>query len=230
MNKAFCRSFYFIFSIIIVALGCKDETIVISNLSSAYFPTDKGNWIDYQVDSIYHSENDHENDDSVYRYHFQIREIIDSSYADAAGRVNQIIKRYHRLDSSSTWSLTNVWTQSLSDHAAYRTEDNICFHKLSFPMNTDVSWNGNDVNTMDEEMYVYDYIHQPWNTDSFHFDSTTSVVQINENNFVETLFGNEIYASGIGLVYKERDELGKINGIVVKGLEYRMKVIGYGKN
>ena len=54
-------------------------------------------------------------------------------------------------------------------------------------------------------------------------------VQVDENNFVETFYGNEIYADGVGLIYKERNELGKRNGIVVKGLEYRMMVCAFGR-
>ena len=79
-------------------------------------------------------------------------------------------------------------------------------------------------------MYFYDYYHEPATFNSLNFDSTISIIQIDENNYVEKMYGNEIYAAGIGLVYKERDELGKQNGVVVKGLEYRMKIIGYGSN
>jgi hypothetical protein len=52
--------------------------------------------------------------------------------------------------------------------------------------------------------------------------------QIDENNFVETIYGNEKYAAGVGMIYKERNDLGKTNGQVVKGLEYRMVVVEYG--
>ena len=90
-------------------------------------------------------------------------------------------------------------------------------------------WNGNDANTMEEEFYTYEYFHQPEVINSLSFDSTISVLQIDENNFVERIFGNEIYAAGVGLIFKERDELGKQNGVVVKGLEYRMQVKAYGQ-
>ena len=63
---------------------------------------------------------------------------------------------------------------------------------------------------------------------SLSFDSTLSVIQIDENNYVETIFGNEKYAAGVGMIYKERNDLGKTNGQVVKGLEYRMVVVDYG--
>jgi len=127
------------------------------------------------------------------------------------------------------WELSDVWTQYLSSTSAYLTEDNIKYHKLSFPINSTASWNGNDSNTEEEEIYFYDYFHEGDVINSLSFDSTLSVIQIDENNYVETIFGNEKYAAGVGMIYKERNDLGKTNGQVVKGLEYRMVVVDYGK-
>lgn len=208
--------------------SCKKESVESQSLSFNYFPTEKGKFVIYDVDSIYHSENDNNNDDSVYSYHFQIKDKIDSSFIDLEGRLNQVRLRYHRNNDTMPWQLTNVWTQYLSSTSAYVTEDNVKYHKLSFPINSTITWNGNDSNTEDEESYYYEYYHESDQLNGMSFDSTLSVIQIDENNFVETMYGNEIYAAGIGMIYKERNDLGKKNGQVVKGLEYKMVVAGFG--
>lgn len=208
--------------------SCKKETVVLPALSYNYFPTEKGLYVIYDVDSIYHSDNDNNNDDSVYYYHFQIKDRIDSSFIDLEGRVNQVRLRFRRANDTMDWVLTNVWTQYLSSASAYVTEDNIKLHKLSFPINSTISWNGNDSNTDDEEIYFYDYFHESDVINGLSFDSTLSVIQVDENNYVETIYGNEKYAAGVGMIYKERNDLGKRNGQVVKGLEYRMVVVDYG--
>lgn len=208
--------------------SCKKESVEIPTLSYNYFPTEKGKYIIYDVDSIYHSETDNNNDDSVFSYHFQIKDKIDSSYIDLEGRVNQVRLRYHRDNDTMQWQLTEVWTQYLSSTSAYLTEDNIKYHKLSFPINSTISWNGNDSNTDDEEIYYYDYFHESDVLNGLSFDSTLSVIQIDENNFVETIYGNEKYAAGVGMIYKERNDLGKTNGQVVKGLEYKMVIVEFG--
>ena len=208
--------------------SCKKETVVLPALSYDYFPIEEGRFIIYDVDSIYHSENDNNNDDSVYAYHFQIKDKIDSTFIDLEGRANQIRLRYRRDNDTMQWELSDVWTQYLSSTSAYLTEDNIKYHKLSFPINSTASWNGNDSNTEEEEIYFYDYFHEGDVINSLSFDSTLSVIQIDENNYVETIFGNEKYAAGVGMIYKERNDLGKTNGQVVKGLEYRMVVVDYG--
>jgi hypothetical protein len=208
--------------------SCKKESVEVHALSYNYFPTETGKYIIYDVDSIYHSETDNNNDDSVFSYHFQIKDRIDTSFVDLEGRVNQVRLRYHRDNDTLPWQLTEVWTQYLSATSAYLTEDNIKYHKLSFPINSTISWNGNDSNTEEEEIYYYDYYHESDVLNGLSFDSTLSVIQIDENNFVETIYGNEIYAAGVGMIYKERNDLGKTNGQVVKGLEYKMVVVEYG--
>ena len=208
--------------------SCKKESVEAPALSYNYFPTESGKYIIYDVDSIYHSETDNNNDDSVFSYHFQIKDKIDSSFVDLEGRVNQVRLRYHRNSDTLPWQLTEVWTQYLSSTSAYLTEENIKYHKLSFPINATITWNGNDSNTEEEELYYYDYFHESDVLNGLSFDSTLSVIQIDENNFVETIYGNEKYAAGVGMIYKERNDLGKTNGQVVKGLEYRMVVVEYG--
>ena len=208
--------------------SCKKESVEAPALSYNYFPTESGKYIIYDVDSIYHSETDNNNDDSVFSYHFQIKDKIDSSFVDLEGRVNQVRLRYHRNSDTLPWQLTEVWTQYLSSTSAYLTEENIKYNKLSFPINATITWNGNDSNTEEEELYYYDYFHESDVLNGLSFDSTLSVIQIDENNFVETIYGNEKYAAGVGMIYKEHNDLGKTNGQVVKGLEYKMVVVEYG--
>ncbi len=222
----------FVFLIITASISfvssCKKETVLPKISSYNYFPTTNGKWVRYQVDSVYHSENDNNNDDSVYTFQFEVMEKLDSSFLDGEGKENQIIKYYRRTDSLSSWNFVNVWTQSLTPTAAYRSENNIRMHKLAFPINSSITWNGNDANTFDEEMYHYENINESGSYNSLFFDSTISVLQIDENNYVEKIYGKEVYATHVGLIYKERNELGKRNGIVVKGFEVRMKVISFG--
>lgn len=208
--------------------NCKKESVVPVSPSYDYFPVINGHWVDYDVDSVFHGENDNNNDDSVYAYHFQIREMIDSTFMDNQGRPTQVVLRYKRNTDADTWTLTNVWTQNLSLTSAYRQENNIPFHKLAFPINGSMEWNGNDANTLEEELYHYKDFHVPRTIGGITLDSTLSVLQSDEDNYVERIYGEEIYAAGVGLVFRQRDDLGKRNGIVVRGLEYKISIIDYG--
>ena len=123
-----------------------------------------------------------------------------------------------------------MWTQYLTPYSAYRIENNIPLHKLAFPINEDISWNGNDANSEDEEIYSYEYFHEQGSIGGLSFDSTLSVIHMDEDNYIERIYRNEIYAAGVGLIYRQQDVLGKINGIIVSGYEIRTTVIDYGKD
>ncbi len=51
--------------------SCKKETVVLPALSYNYFPVEKGRFVVYDVDSIYHSENDNNNELSLSDYSTQ---------------------------------------------------------------------------------------------------------------------------------------------------------------
>jgi hypothetical protein len=216
------------FVVLIAFASCKEESLEPNPYYYEYFPVDLGRYVIYNVDSIYHADNDNNNDDSVYSWHFQIKEVIDSSFIDGQGRTANRVLRYRRNDTTQAWTFMNVWTQTRTNTAGYRFEDNIVYHKLSFPVNIENVWDGNDSNILDEEPYSYDALHVPMSYQSLHFDSTISVLQRDDDNFVERIYGYETYANHIGLVFKQRDNLRKNNGQVVFGTQYKMTVAGYG--
>ena len=214
--------------LVFIASSCKKEKIVPGSSSYNYFPTELGKYVIYDVDSILHSDNDNSTDDSVYSWHYQVKEVISDTYIDEEGRPNLIVKRYRRENDSVAWEEVNVCPQVLTMSAAYRTEDNIIYHRLALPINSTIQWDGNDANTLDEEMYSYESFHSSLSMNGFDFDSTLSVLQVDEDNFVEKIYGEEIYANHVGLIYRERDDLRKINGMPVTGTEFIMGVRGYG--
>jgi hypothetical protein len=206
-------------------------------LSYHYFPTVQGTFVVYNVDSIVHRTDDNDNDDSVSEYHFKIKDVIDSSFTDLEGKTRQVVLRYYK-DSITDWTLRSVWSQSLTTSAAYRYEDNVAYHKLAFPINSSIRWDGNDKNTEEEELYQYEDIHSAVSVTSvdyfsvsatLQFDSTITVLQRDDLYFIGSIYGKEIYAQGVGMIYHQRDEL-NFNGIgqVSTGTEYKMTAIDYG--
>lgn len=227
----FKSEFKILLAVLIISatiFSCKKDSIIPTSASFNYFPIEQGTYTIFDVDSIYHADNDNNNDDSVYSWHYQVKEVIDSTFEDGQGRPTQIIYRYKRSDALQSWMLTNVWTQTLTKSAAWRYEDNVVYHKLAFPINKNIEWNGNDANESAEEIYSYEAIHDEMDLGTLTFDSTISVLQVDENNYVEKIYGYEIYANNAGLIYKERADLRKINGLVTDGTEYKMSLIEFG--
>ena len=212
-----------------ILISCGKETLEVPSPSFNYFPTEKGNFVIYNVDSVVHSDEDDNNDDSVYYFHYQVKEVVDSTFIDGEGDERQVLVRYYRKDTTDDWTINSVWTQYLNSTSAYRWEENIPYHKLSFPINSDVEWNQNDQNTLDPVYFQYEEIHASRTLNNMTFDSTIVVTDNAIPNFVEDISNKEIYAAGIGMIYKKNKDLRKTSNQVVSGIELTMVVDSYGR-
>ena len=215
--------------IVSVLTSCRKETLEPENFFYNYFPTVKGNYVCYEVDSIVHGTNDNGNDDSVYYYHYQVKDVIDTPFVDGEGIQRQVIVHYYREDSTEEWNINSVWSQSLTSASAYRWEENIPYHKLAFPVNYEIEWNRNDKNTLGEETYLYEGIHAHQVYNGIDFDSTITTLFDPGANAVEKILGQEVYAAGIGLIYVRQLNLRMNHNDIESGTEFFMTVTSYGK-
>jgi hypothetical protein len=55
--------------------------------------------------------------------------------------------------------------------------------------------------------YVYSDVHQPYSLNGFDFDSTITVVEVDDSTAINKRYSKSVYAKGIGLVYKDLFDL-----------------------
>src|ERR1051325_5894407 len=70
-----------------------------------YYPVEIGHYVIYDVDSIVFNDFTQQSD----TFHYQKKNVIDSSFIDNSGREAHKLIRYQRKDSSQGWTLTDVW-------------------------------------------------------------------------------------------------------------------------
>ncbi len=210
--------------------SCSKDTPTQSNKDVAgyrYFPMDTGHWVIYSVDSIVVSSNLQYAD----TFHYRLKEYIPSSFIDNSGNLTQRIERYIWDDSLYIWNIENVWTANLHANDAEKVEDNIRYIKLSFPVSSSATWNGNALNSFYPEWdYSYTSIDQPATIGNLSFDSTLTVLQIDNSNLVYKHYGVERYAKGVGMIYKEFkiDSTNSANG-TYWGFDLKMTIEAYNK-
>src|SRR5438067_206237 len=113
-------------ALMVLFFSCsKDKILKPSSPSYNYFPTEQGKFVIYNVDSTVHRTDDGFSDDSVSHYHFQLKDVVDSSFYDLEGKKRQVLLQYYRDSLDTNWNLRNVWSQLLTTSAAYRYEDNV---------------------------------------------------------------------------------------------------------
>ncbi len=181
-----------------------------------YYPLEVGNYIVYEVDSIIYNPTGIKVVDTTKTF---FREEIVDTLQDNEGNTLFKIEKFEKKDWNSEWAVSKVLSASVIDNQAFRTEDNLKFMPLVFPLRENKSWNGNvffdplqTVVIAGETLEMFkDWsshrmrdIGEPESIGNLNFDEVLTVNASNStSNKIEFRSWQEKYAKGIGLVYKE---------------------------
>lgn len=190
----------------IINISCKkDADIKPLDIGYEYYPDKAGKYIIYDVDSIVMNTFTTQVD----TFKFQLKEVIESVYTDNSGRPTMRLERYRKNYNKTTpydqlpWVITDVWSANRTATSVERLEENIRYVRLIFPIEKNKTWKGNIYNSLSEWNYKYTEINKATTIGGLPFDSTLTVIQINEENLIEKQYYREIYAKNVGLVYKQ---------------------------
>jgi len=217
-----------VFVILLSIYSCKpDEPGTPSDVGHDYFPAEVTRWMHYDVDSTVWDDFT----GSVYQYSSQILEITESTFFTSDGEMQYRLERYYRKDDTSQWVIKDVWQFSKTPFSVQRSEENVRFTKLSFPIKANNTWDGNALNYLPSETYSYQDIHQSALVGQQTYDSTVTVLHKNNINLIEEDIRYEVYAKHVGMikkftktVRKKIEQPGVISGGVL--VEYRLRSYG----
>lgn len=211
--------FFAITSLIISACGERTtlEPEPADESQLEYFPLKIGKYVVYQIDSIIY---DFAPGGGTVRDSFRIfaREIITDTLRDQTGELLYAIERWERKNDTSAWVLKSITTAARTATQAIRTEDNLRFLKLIFPLDTRSEWDGNiwvdenrEIEIAGERMlpfanwnYEVDSIDVQALVGQFVFDSTLLVTEADDTNIIERRLSRARYAKHVGLVWREQ--------------------------
>jgi hypothetical protein len=233
MHKSRIYISLLILFLLVVAVTCKKENNSVVPVDYSYFPLKLKSWIIYDI--IYRIVDKTSNKDST--YHYQLKEVVDTTFEDNSGRINYRIERYIRKDITSAWAIADVWFECISDYSAQKVEENIRYVKLRFPVEKNKTWNGNLFNTIIAKNYKITSLDIAENINNVAFDSILTVTQENRENLIEKYYFIEKYAKNIGLVQKQEISISDVtSSLSILPIEERIKtaemyyqnVISYG--
>ncbi len=154
---------------------------------------------------------------------YQAKDSIESAFTDNLGRQSFRIFRYTR-DTLATqqWRFAATYVATPTDQTLEYVDNNMRFIKLHAPIKEGYTWKAHSyidtkstnstVRYLDEWEYEYRDVEQPYTVLRKTYDSTITVLQRDETVpsgpfnpavFQQRDYGTEVYAKGIGLVYKE---------------------------
>jgi len=203
--------------------GCTDKLITLESPALAeYFPLTPGKYIVYRLDSTVLTQFGRDTTVRSYR----VKDQVDAKISDATGRVAyRIIRGISNVTGTTPFvpAYTFMAVPNGEDWIEY-VENNLRFMKLRFPIFEGFQWKGNsfiETNTINSPVrYLFDwdyqYLHvgQPATINGKTYPNTITVLQrdevipegpFNPRFFKQFDYSIEIYAAGIGLVYKNFD-------------------------
>lgn len=197
--------------------ACKKSTDVLETAAvSEYYPLLVGKYISYSLDSTIFIN--FGTKDTVISY--QVKHQVDGQMTDNLGRPAYRVTRYIRKTAANPWNPDNTFMAVPTDFAMEFIENNMRFLKLKGPIRNGYSWKGNSyidtyslnstVKYLDDWDYTYDSVDVQLTLGAFTLDSTLKVAQRDEiignpsdpNSYHEINFGEEKYAKGLGLIYR----------------------------
>lgn len=197
-------------------LACGDDEIaepVDFSADYAYFPLELNKQYIYDLDSIvlFNTVQGIVYDTA----RSQVREELVEAFESGDGVTQYRGERWQRHDASSPWTFVQSYTLERTETAARRTEDNLTFTKLTFPIRPGDTWDGNvafnprtEVVVGGEFLDVYNNWRYQYGEGSGNLttagqamlEDVWTVDQADVDNLIDLRSAFERYAPGIGLV------------------------------
>ena len=135
---------------------------------------------------------------------YQLKEVNASSFKDLEGNEILRIERYQRKNEAQKWVIDSIFTAKKEVDKALKTENNVTYVKMAFPIKEGLKWNGNAYNSFGNDSYELKKVNQSFMINGRKFDNSVIVVQQNDSTLVDLKRRMEVYSEGIGLIYQEK--------------------------
>ncbi len=206
-------------TLIIVLFGCtkQSQTLPLSSVND-YCPLQPGKSFIYRLDStLYLSFG------TVIKVNSYIaKDSITNTFQDNAGRTSYIVHRYltDTLQQQPFVYSSDYYITPANNSIEVVDANNLRYIKLAAPITAGNRWQGNSfISTSADTLsylsgwqYEYQNINMPYAVLAGSIDSTITILGVNvpptvqpfdPNYYQSNLYSAEVYAKGIGLIYKE---------------------------
>lgn len=219
MRQLFAFSIISIF-FIAVLVGCKKETETFNTAAlTEYFPLETGKSFLYRLDSTVPASFG----SSLIVKSYQAKDSIESTFTDNEGRLSYRIFRFTRDTAGlQPWRFASTFVATPTHQWIEYVDNNLRFLKLHAPVTEGYAWKAHSfidtkslnttVGYLDEWEYEYRDMGLSYQILDKTYDSTITVFQQDEttppgpfdpNNYQQRNYGIEVFAKGVGLVYKD---------------------------
>lgn len=200
-------------AMLILADGCStSDAPRISDQS--YFPLRVGNYQIYSVSETDIQQTSCSNTNPPPTKVYELKVFVYDSVKNTEGGYTYLVHRYTRNDSTQSWTDLDTWSARVTNSQVIVNEENTPYIKLVFPFTNNSKWDANLYNNLGTEYDTLKNFGKPYQLSSGKKYSTTLTVKQADNRdffvFQDKRF--EVYASSVGLIYKESTQLTYLQG------------------
>lgn len=206
------------FFLLIFLISCKKESDTLTFIPvTELYPIAVGKTFTYRLDSTITVNFGA----ALATRSYLAKDSIESRFLDATNRTNFRIFRYLRDTlSAQPWKFTATYVATITENNIEYVDNNLRYIKLVNPVSSNTTWKGNVyINTilpsnfyfLDNWDYQYTNLDKPFTTKKGVIQNTYTVLQqntqipgaFNPSVYNEKSYSVEVYAKGVGLIYKE---------------------------
>ncbi|ARS34843.1 hypothetical protein [Pontibacter actiniarum] len=205
-----------------------------------YYPLEIGDYRIYQVTDISYKN------DVGDTARFQLRERIDTSFTDQTNELVYKVVRSVRPDEGSPWVDDSVYVVSKTSKMLLLTKNNTKFVKLVFPVKEGKTWLGDAYNDrkalsyepdpskrsdyyLGKDPYTYENRGASFTVNGETYGNTVTVVQgVPTESWIGLDDRKEVYAEGVGMVYRLYKRIVYCNETESSGCDYAIGFKLYG--
>ena len=199
----------FLGAIALLLVQCKSSTLEPNEqtVGYTYFPIAKGQYRIYKVDEVINRYQQ-----PTQRLGYLVKELIGDTFTDPRGEQAFRLYRYKYQDTARVanynaigWQLDSLWSVRRAANTSVRTENNIPYLNLIFPVREGSNWNVNQYNqfgTQNPVTYRVRDFGKPYTLHGINYPKTLRVSQYNDFSCLGQDQRFELYADGVGLIFK----------------------------
>ena len=198
----------------------------------AYYPLSEGQ---YRVYDVYRINYNFLTDNDTLSY--ELKEVVSEYYLNQRNDTVYVLRRFQRSTQAAPWQLDSAYLIQRTPRWLIQTVNNRPQVHLAFPVAEGLSWNGNMLNADDKDDFIMLNVGRPYELEDKTYENTLKVVQHDLLDVIDrTDQRQEIYAIGVGMIYKRTNTLkycskdcgGRV-GSITDGLFLEMKLKETGK-
>jgi len=182
-------------------VSCQSEDLKPNQIDSgkAYYPVQIGKFWVYKVDTITYKF-----DGSIQKgTYFRKERISDSLYRQEGALVYRL-EISKSLSENGPWNSSSIWNLRQDNDKIIKTEENIPYVKVRFPLKNGAIWDGNVFNILQDSARIFPFTVQNLGvSQTFKQEEIASVqvLQKVDSNCVNKSAFFELYLFNIGLAY-----------------------------